>query len=157
MPKAAGRFFLVREDLLPASILKTALAKELLDRGEAATVAQAVQRAGLSRSAFYKYRDGVFAFNRFSPGEAVTLALVLEHRGGVLSGVLGELAAAGANIITIHQGVPVYGLASVTVTFDASGLNAALDRLVWRLRRLDGVREADLAGQGWPSGQYSGG
>ncbi len=153
MPKAAARFFLVREDLLPASILKTALAKEMLDKGEASTVAQAVERVGLSRSAFYKYRDGVYSFNRFLPGEAVTLALVLEHRGGVLSGVLGELAAAGANIITIHQGVPVYGLADVTVTFDASGLKAALDRLVGRLRELDGVRKADLVGQGLPSGQ----
>lgn len=156
MPKAAGRFFLVREDLLPASILKTALAKELLDRGEAATVAQAVEKVGVSRSAFYKYRDGVFTFDRFSTGEAVTLALVLEHRSGVLSGVLSELAAAGANIITIHQDVPVYGLAGATVTFDASRIDAGLDRLVWRLRELDGVKKADLVGQGWLSGQYSG-
>ncbi|BAF59783.1 ACT domain-containing protein [Pelotomaculum thermopropionicum SI] len=146
MAKKERKFYLVQEDLLPEAILKTVLAKELLLRGDAATVNEAVEKVDLSRSAFYKYKDGVFPFHQWSPGVTVTLAMVLEHRSGILSKVLGILAAARANILTINQNVPVHGLASVTVTFETAGLEGDLDNITKRIRELDGVREVNPVG-----------
>ncbi|MCL6634872.1 MAG: ACT domain-containing protein [Peptococcaceae bacterium] len=146
MAKSGRRFFIVQEDLLPEAMIKTVLAKEMLLKGEAATVNEAVERVDLSRSAFYKYRDGVFPFYRWSPGVTVTLALVLEHRSGVLSSVLNTLAAARANILTINQNIPVHGLADVTVTFETDGMEDELEDVTARLRTLDGVREVKPLG-----------
>ncbi|MCL6638623.1 MAG: ACT domain-containing protein [Firmicutes bacterium] len=135
-----SRFFLVAEDILPESIVKTVRARELLLKGEAATVGEAVEKVSLSRSAFYKYKDKVFPFYRWPSGMAVTLFLVLEHRSGVLSKVIGTLAGVGANILTINQIIPIHGLASVTVTFETSGVESSLEDIVALAGELDGVR-----------------
>lgn len=147
MIRKERRFFLVQEDILPEVILKTVLAKELLLRGEAATVNEAVERVDLSRSAFYKYRDGVFPFHQWSPGVTVTLSLVLEHRSGVLSNVLSTLAVAKTNILTINQNIPVHGLANVTVTFETAGMEGGVEDITGRIRVLEGVREISPVGQ----------
>ncbi|HOV78658.1 MAG TPA: ACT domain-containing protein [Bacillota bacterium] len=146
MVRKERRFFLVQEDILPEAILKTVLAKELLLRGDAATVNEAVEKANLSRSAFYKYKDGVFPFYQWRPGVTITLALVLEHRPGVLSRVLNTLAAAKANILTINQNIPVHGLASVAVTFETAGMESGAEEITGRLAELDGVREVSPVG-----------
>jgi chorismate mutase len=146
MARKERRFFLVQEDILPEAILKTALARELLLRGEAATVNEAVERVNLSRSAYYKYRDGVFPFYQWNSGVTVTLSMVLEHRSGVLSSVLKTLAKAKTNILTINQSVPVNGLASVSITFETAGMEWDLEDITVRLRELDGVRETNPVG-----------
>lgn len=146
MDKKERRFFLVQEDILPEAILKTVLAKELLLRGEAATVNEAVERADLSRSAFYKYKDRVFPFYHWTPGVTVTLSLTLEHRSGVLSKVLSALASAKTNILTINQNIPVHGLANVTVTFETAGMEGDVEQITARIRALDGVREVNPLG-----------
>ena len=146
MGRKERRFFLVQEDILPEAILKTVLAKELLLRGEAATVNEAVEKAALSRSAFYKYKDGVFPFYQWSPGVTVTLTLVLEHRPGVLSKVLNSLASAKANILTINQNFPVHGLANVAITFETAGMESGTEEITARIGELDGVREVSPVG-----------
>lgn len=146
MVKKERRFFLVQEDILPGAIVKTVLAKELLLRGEAATVSDAVGKAALSRSAFYKYKDGVFPFYQWNPGVTLTLALVLEHRPGVLSKILNTLAAAEANIVTINQSLPMHGLANVTITFETAGMERDSGHITKRIGDLDGVREVSPVG-----------
>lgn len=142
------RYFVVREDLLPEGILKTEMVKELLRRGEAATVHEAAERVGLSRSAFYKYKDGVYALDRSSPERMITLSLDLEHRSGVLSRVLGALADGGGNVLTISQSIPLRGLANVVISLDMTSAETAPGVLVERLRTLDGVRNVAVVGQG---------
>jgi chorismate mutase len=146
MVKKERRFFLVQEDILPGAILKTALARELLLRGEAATVSEAVQRVNLSRSAYYKYKDGVFPFYRWNSGVAVSLSMVLEHSPGVLSSVLKTLAEAKTSILTINQNIPVNGLASVSITFETAGMECDVEDITLRLRQLEGVREISPIG-----------
>ncbi len=146
MSGSERRFFLVREDLLPEAIVKTARAKEILLQGKATKVVEAVKRADLSRSAFYKYKDGVFTFYQWNPGVTVTLALVLEHRSGILSKVLSTLAATRANILTINQNIPVHGLADVSITFETSEMEGGMDDITIRLQALKGVREVNLMG-----------
>ena len=146
MARKESRFFLVQEDILPEAILKTALARELLLRGEAATVSEAVQKVNLSRSAYYKYREGVFPFYRWNSGVTVSLSMVLEHRPGILSRVLETLAEAKTSILTINQSIPVNGLASVSITFETAGMEWDVEDVTVRLRQLEGVREISLIG-----------
>jgi len=145
---SGGNYYLVREDMLPEGVLKTIRAKQLLASGEAKTVHEAVEGAGLSRSAFYKYKDGVHELNRHAQSSLATVSMVLQHRSGVLSNVLLMIAAWQGNVLTIHQTIPLQGMANVVVTIDTSGMEASLGRLLEELRQLDGVKQADWIGHG---------
>lgn len=144
----AERYYAVREDLLPEGILKTEQVKELLRRGEAATVHEAAERIGLSRSAFYKYKDGVYALEQTSRERIVTLSMDLEHRSGVLSKMLGTLAASEGNVLTISQSIPLQGLANVVVSLDTSLMSGELAELFEKLKAIDGVKRASVVGRG---------
>jgi chorismate mutase len=144
----AERYYVVREDLLPEGILKTEQVKELLRRGEAATVHEAAERAGISRSVFYKYKDGVYLLEQAGRESIVTLSLDLEHRSGVLSKLLGMLAACEGNVLTIHQSIPLQGMANVVVSLDISKLSGTLQELTDRLRAIDGVKKVSVLGRG---------
>ncbi|MBX6394873.1 MAG: ACT domain-containing protein [Alicyclobacillaceae bacterium] len=144
--KDRRRYYLVAEEILPEAMLKTVQVKNMLARGEAETVHDAVARVGLSRSAFYKYRDLVFLYDEDGRERVVTLSLILEHRTGVLSVVLNVIAQAGGNVITINQGMPVHQAALVTVMVDVSGMVTSVDVLVERLSQVNGVRKAELVG-----------
>ncbi|WP_256756758.1 ACT domain-containing protein [Cohnella sp. WQ 127256] len=143
----AERYYVVREDLLPEGILKTEQAKELLRRGEAATIHEAAERVGLSRSAYYKYKDGVYALEHASRESIATLSMDLEHRSGVLSKVLGMLAFSEGNVLTISQSIPLQGMANVVVSIDISLINGALTELLEKLRSLDGVKRVTVVGR----------
>lgn len=143
----AERYYVVREDLLPEGMLKTEQAKELLRRGEAATVHEAAEKVGLSRSAFYKYKDGVYPLEQAARERIATLSLDLEHRSGVLSKVLGTLAQNEGNVMTISQSIPLQGMANVVVTLDVSTLNGSLSELLEKLKALDGVKRTTVVGR----------
>src|SRR3954454_21290645 len=112
------KFYLVREDVLPEAMKKTLDAKEMIERGRAESVWDAVQRVDLSRSAFYKYRDTVFPFHTVVKERIITLFFHLEDRSGTLSQLLTIVAAAGCNVLTIHQTIPIQGRANVTLSLN---------------------------------------
>lgn len=143
------RYFLVREDILPEAVVKTMQAKELLARGGAKTVHEAVEAVGISRSAFYKYKDGIHPLNKLERERLVTLSMDLEHRSGILSRVLAVIAGLEGNVLTIHQTIPLQGMANVVLSVDTTHMgtsNAA--RLMDVIRHQDGVRKASMIGQG---------
>lgn len=142
------RYYVVREDILPEAIMKTIQVKEMLSRGEAATVHEAVERAGLSRSAFYKYKDGVYALNELERERIATISMDLEHRSGVLSNVLSMVASLEGNVLTMNQTIPLQGFANVVISVDISQLSGELSSLVEMLRSQAGVRKASVIGQG---------
>lgn len=144
----ADAYYLVKGELLPEAIQKTVEAKQLLAKGEVRTVQEAVERVGLSRSSFYKYKDGIFPFNAMVKSKIVTISLTLEHRSGVLSQVLRYLADHGGNVLTIHQTIPLQGVANVTMSVDTVYLNTDVTRLIDGLQELDGVSRAMLVGSG---------
>lgn len=109
------KYLLIDSRVLPEVFLKVVQAKEMLAKGKAKSVAAAAQACGLSRSAFYKYKDSVEVFERGAGGSLVTLYFSLEDQPGVLSAVLGCLYDAGANILTINQNLPADGVAPVTI------------------------------------------
>jgi chorismate mutase len=142
------RYFVVREDILPEAIVKTLQVKDMLQRGEAATVHEAAERVGLSRSAFYKYKDGIYPLSQLERERIVTISMDLEHRAGVLSKVLGRVASSEGNVLTIHQTIPLQGLANVVISVDTSPMPGPLSELIDGIRRQDGVRKAAVIGQG---------
>jgi chorismate mutase len=142
------RFYLVREDILPEAVLKTIQAKELLARGEVKTIHEAVEKVELSRSAFYKYKDGIYPLNKLEKERIVTVSMDLEHRSGILSKVLASIAELDGNVLTIHQTIPLSGMANVVVSVDTSLMGENAYRLAEALKALDGVKRAVVIGQG---------
>ena len=84
MNKEKGKFYIVDEAILPEAILKTARIKELLAKHKDMTVNDAVEEVGLSRSAFYKYRDGVFPFYEATKAKIITLQISMDNKAGIL-------------------------------------------------------------------------
>lgn len=141
--KKVSKSYIVREDILPEAILKTAQAKEMLMRGDALTVNEAVERAGLSRSAFYKYRDGVLPYTREDKEKVTAMTLILEHRSGVLSNVLNAVAAMKGNIVSINQSMPVQGVAVATMNVNTT-LIRDIGGLVDNLQAQEGVKKVEI-------------
>ena len=146
--KGNYRFYLVREDVLPEAMKKTLEAKEMLERGKAESVWEAVQRVDLSRSAFYKYRDTVFPFHTVVKERLITLFFYLEDRSGTLSHLLTTVAATGCNVLTIHQTIPLQGRANVTLSMNIENMEIDIEELLARLRKLEFVEKVEVLGSG---------
>ncbi|PMC37178.1 ACT domain-containing protein [Bacillus sp. UMB0899] len=141
-------FYLVREDILPEAMKKTLEVKKLIERGKVDSVAEAVQRVDMSRSAFYKYRDAVFPFHTMVKEKLITLFFHLEDRSGTLSQLLSVVANAGCNVLTIHQTIPIQGRANVTLSLNTNGMNEDINQLMAKLKRLEFVEKVEILGQG---------
>ena len=140
--KRSEKSYVVSADVLPEAILKTARAKEMLARGDALTVNEAVEKVGMSRSAFYKYRDGVFPYMTEGSDRVTAMTLLLEHRSGVLSSVLNTVASMKGNIDSINQSMPVQGAAIVTMNVNTTQVSD-VDALVVHLQEQEGVIRAE--------------
>ena len=138
------KFYLVQADMLPEIFLKVVHARELLTTGQAKTVSDAVNQVGISRSAFYKYKDSVIPFRDMTQGRIFTFNIVLIDRQGSLSNVLAIFANVGANILTINQSIPSDGVAYVTISAKLDNADATPDELVVRMRGAEGVVSAEL-------------
>ncbi len=140
-------FLIVSKDILPEAILKTAKAKELLVKGDVYTINDAVERVGLSRSAYYKYKDGVFPFYEASRERILTISLILENKAGVLSHVLNFIASVKVNVLTINQGIPLQGIANVSISVETAGMADTPENLLSGLGNINGVRKIEVIGQ----------
>lgn len=142
------RYYLVREDILPEAVVKTMQVKQLLAAGEVKTVHEAAERVGLSRSAFYKYKDGIHLVNQLEKERIVTISIDLEHESGMLSQVLSLVAACGGNVLTIHQSLPLQGRANVVISVEISHVTEEIGEMLEQLENLHGVKRTRLIGQG---------
>ncbi|NWQ40177.1 ACT domain-containing protein [Bacillus sp. EB106-08-02-XG196] len=142
------KFYLIREDVLPEAMKKTLDVKEMLERGKAESIWDAVQQVDLSRSAYYKYRDTVFPFSTVVKERLVTLFFHLEDRSGTLSKLLGVVASSGCNVLTIHQTIPLQGRANVTLSLNTTEISTDIDDLLSELRKLEFVEKVEVLGTG---------
>ena len=138
------KYFIVDAEALPEVFLKVAEAKRMLETGEADTVNRATKVAGISRSAFYKYKDAVRPFNDMLNGRIVTFQIMMKDEPGVLSAVLNIFARTGGNILTINQGIPVSGCAAVTIGAETSGMHASLGELLEGVQSLPAVLRCEI-------------
>jgi chorismate mutase len=146
--KTNDRYYLVRQDILPEALVKTMQVKEMLAQGQAKTIHEAVDKIGLSRSAFYKYKDGIFPLSKLERERIVTISMDLEHRSGILSRVLALIASLEGNVLTIHQTIPLQGMANVVISVDTSLMGEQFITFLDTLRNHDGVKRVAIVGQG---------
>lgn len=133
------KYYLVAAEVLPEVILKVAEANRMLRAGEARTAQDAAKTVGISRSAYYKYRDAVQPFTDLHTEHIITFYTLLKDNPGVLSNVLTIFAASGANILTINQSIPTNGCAAVTISADTGAMNRTIENLFADATGLDGV------------------
>lgn len=110
------KYYVVKTEAIPEVLIKVVEAKKLIDSGAVASVKEAADQVGISRSSFYKYKDNIFPFDDHSRGKTITLSIQMKDEPGILSSILAEVAKNNANILTIHQSVPVSGVATVSLS-----------------------------------------
>ena len=138
------KYDIVEAKALPEVFLKVAEAKWLLETGEATTVNEAARATGISRSAFYKYRDAIAPFQNLMAGRILTFQFILRDVTGLLSSILTIFAQFGANILTINQTIPTNGCASVTISAETTNMSSGVEDMLRSLEAIDGVLKAEI-------------
>ena len=132
-------YFVLKEKAVPEVLLKVVEAKRLLDSGKCASVQEAVDATGISRSSFYKYKDDIFPFHDNSKGRTITMVIQLDDEPGLLSLVLKTVAEYRANILTIHQSIPVNGIASLTLSVDVRPQTGDISEMTGVIEETPGI------------------
>ena len=138
------KYYIVAAEALPEIFIKVAEAKRMMQTGEADTVGAATRQAGISRSAFYKYKDSVQPFNDLKAEHIITFHGMLKDNTGVLSHVLSVFATSGANILTINQSIPTNGCAAVTISAETSEMAESLEALLAEVSAANGVIKFEI-------------
>lgn len=138
------KYYLVAAEALPEIFIRVAEAKRMMQTGEAETVGAATKLAGISRSAFYKYKDAVQPFNDMKAEHIITFYILLKDVSGTLSRVLNVFASSGANILTINQSIPTNGCAAVTISAETSGMERSLEQLIGDVSGLENVIKFEI-------------
>ena len=138
------KYYIVEATALPEVFLKVAEVKRLLSTGEVDKVSEAAQRVGISRSAFYKYKDSILPFQNMMAGRIITFQMNLQDTAGLLSKMRKIFAECGANILTINQTIPVGGMASVTISAETTELLCPVEALLKQLADETGVYRAEI-------------
>ena len=140
-------YYVLREKAVPEVLLKVVEAKRLIDSGKAASVQDAAEAVGISRSSFYKYKDDIFPFHENNRGRTITFMLQMDDEPGLLSVVLSEIAKSGANILTIHQAIPIGGIASLTISVEMRPETEEATVLMERMEAISGVHYIKILGR----------
>ena len=138
------KYYIVEASALPEVFLKVAEAKRLLSTGEASTVNDATKMMGISRSAFYKYRDSVLPFQNMMNGRIITFQFLLYDRKGLLSSLLMVFAEHKANIQTINSIIPTNGSAVLTISAETKDLEIPIEQLLQEVSALPGIIKAEV-------------
>ena len=137
------KYLLVDMSILPEIYAKVVEANGYLQSGEATSASQSAKMAGISRSAYYKYKDKIFEYNE--QGDDVTaINAKLIDNAGVLSSVMNELYLAGANILAVNQSIPVNNIADVSITVRLSQTDVSTEDLISKIKNIGGVKSAEI-------------
>ena len=137
-------YFVLKEKAVPEVLLKVVEAKRLFDSGKVASVQEATDAVGISRSSFYKYKDDIFPFHENERGRTVTLVIQLEDVPGLLSTLLRAIDKYKYNILTIHQSVPINGIVTLTLSLDVFNTADKVDEMVAAIEAVDGIQYAKI-------------
>ena len=134
-----SKYFVVKQKAVPEVLLKVVEAKKLLETERAITVQEATDKVGISRSSFYKYKDDIFPFYDNAKGKTITLVMQMDDEPGLLSDLLHIVAVYHANILTIHQSIPVNGVATLTLSVEVLESTGNVSRMVEDMEEKHGV------------------
>ena len=138
MREEKTKYYVIKEKAVPEVLLKVIEAKRLMDMQEL-TVQQATEKAGISRSSFYKYKDDILPFHDNAKGKTITFILQMDDEPGLLSDLLKVVAGYGANILTIHQSIPINGVASVSISITMLQNTEKLSEVIEQMETQKGV------------------
>ena len=133
------KYYVVKQKALPEVLLKVAEANRLIENN-GLSVAVVTEKVGISRSSFYKYKDDIFPFRDNVKGKTITFVLSMDDEPGLLSRVLSKVAEFKANILTIHQTIPINGVASLTLSVDILPTTGDSSKMIEEIEQLFGVR-----------------
>ncbi|MBE7014382.1 MAG: ACT domain-containing protein [Ruminococcaceae bacterium] len=142
------KLYIVSKEALSEVLKKTLYAKELLETKKVANTTEAIKKAGISRGAFYKYKDLIMPFYDMQSEKKITFLMVLEDVKGVLSKILNIMAKYNVNVITINQNVPIDKVANVTITVDTFETKIKAEDLVKKIGSVEGVKKIDIISSG---------
>ena len=132
-------YYVVRQKALPEVLLKVVEAKRLVETGKVPSVQEAADKVGISRSSFYKYKDDIFPFHDTANGMTITFMIQMDDEPGLLSDVLKTIAEFGGNILTIHQSIPINGVASLSISIQVLPTTEDISKMVEIIERQNGI------------------
>ena len=141
------KYYVVTGKAVPEVLLKVVEAKKLLDAEKVLTVQEATDQVGISRSSFYKYKDDIFPFHETAKGKTITMVIQLDDEPGLLSIVLKTVAEFHANILTIHQSIPINGIASLTLSVDVLPETGDVTQMVASIEEQTGIHYVKILGR----------
>ena len=142
-----SKYFVVKQKAVPEVLSKVVEAKRLLESERVSTVQEATDRVGISRSSFYKYKDDVFPFHDNAKGKTITFMIQMDDEPGVLSDVLHIVADYQANILTIHQSIPISGIATLTLSVQILQGEGDAEAMVDDIEQMEGIHYLKILGR----------
>lgn len=141
------KYFVLKKKAVPEVLLKVVEAKRLLESDRAESVQEATELVGISRSSFYKYKDDIFPFHDNAKGKTITMVIQMDDEPGLLSAVLGTIAKFHGNILTIHQSIPMNGIASLTLSVTIAEAEGDAAAMVENIEHIEGVHYLKILGR----------
>lgn len=141
------KYYVVREKAIPEVLLKVVEAKRLLDSGRVSSVQEATEQVGISRSSFYKYKSDIFPFHEEAKGKTITFIIQMDDEPGLLSDVLQTIARFHGNILTIHQSIPINGVATLTLSVQILPGKGDAAAMVENIEQSQGIHYLKILGR----------
>ena len=141
------KYFVVKKKALPEVLIKVVEAKRLLASERGLTIQEATDQIGISRSSFYKYKDDIFPFHENEKGQTITLVVQMDDTPGLLAEILRDVAEYGANILTIHQSIPLNGVATLTLSVEILSTTGNIYDMVAEIEENQGVHYLKIVGR----------
>lgn len=141
------KYFVVKKKALPEVLIKVVEAKRLLASERGLTIQEATDQIGISRSSFYKYKDDIFPFHENEKGQTITLVVQMDDTPGLLAEILRDVAEYGANILTIHQSIPLNGVATLTLSVEILSTTGNISDMVAEIEENQGVHYLEIVGR----------
>lgn len=142
--KETPKYFVVTQKAVPEVLLKVVEAKRLLESEKVPTIQEAVDAVGISRSSFYKYKDDIFLFHDNAQGTTITLTCQMDDEPGLLSDLLKIIAEYHANILTIHQSIPISGIASLSLSVQILQNTGDISNMIEQMENQKGVHHVKI-------------
>lgn len=143
--KQVKKFYLIREDVLPESVIKTLQIKDALKENPHLSIYEAVRQYGLSRSAFYKYKDTIFPIDeKVEDTREFTIILYVHDKVGMLAQVLNTIFQIHMSVLTIHQSIPMEDKATITLSLNTAGSQTSIEDVIFALRNIENVYKVEI-------------
>ncbi len=142
-----AEYYIVRRRAVPEVLRGVVKANQLLASGKAKTVNEAAEMAGISRSSYYKFKDDIEEFHDSMSGMNITLSCEINDEPGILAQLLVIISGCNANILTIHQSIPISGVADLSISLQIRDNTEDVSLMIRKLESLSGIRKVRIMGR----------